>query len=445
MTLRARLFLTGLAVALPLALALFFIDERFRLAAMEENLRASLRDEARLREDCERPGLEGPPPGFGPPPGGRRGRGPGRGGPPVFTYSAEGVSGRPDAPALPTAQVSTYWAGDGRGVQIRFDIGGEGNCAIGLARMPPREGQLRDQLTALALTIFSVLAAAFLAAGPVISKMRRLAVNVKQSAASKYEQPVPVEGKDEVASLAAAFNDAGASVRAHVLDVQAREETLRQFVANTTHDVAVPLTVLQGHLAEIDQRVGGETSQAALKEAHYMASLLRNLSVATKLGAASAPLAIGPVDLSALVERVIERHRPIARASNVELNFAAPDPALVITTDATLFEQAVSNLTDNAIRYNRPGGHVAVVLDRSGENGFTLSVTDDGPGVGEDELAKLTTRWFRGSDARTRRPDGSGLGLAITAEAVDRLGMELHFARPESGGLRAQIATRWGS
>jgi signal transduction histidine kinase len=169
-----------------------------------------------------------------------------------------------------------------------------------------------------------------------------------------------------------------------------------------------------------------------------MASLLRNLATATTLDESSAPIVFSPVDLSALVERVVARHRPISRASGVELNLAVPDPPLVAPSDHTLLEQALSNLVDNAIRYNHAGGHVAVLLDRAGD-GFVLSVTDDGPGVTDEELAHLTTRWFRGSEARTRRPDGHGLGLAITAEAVKRLGLSLSFSRPGETGLRAEI------
>jgi signal transduction histidine kinase len=226
------------------------------------------------------------------------------------------------------------------------------------------------------------------------------------------------------------------------MEVQARENTLRGFVANTTHDVAIPLTVLQGHLAELDTALTApdqrEQVRAAMREAHYMASLLRNLGSAASLGESASSVVLSPVDLSALVERVVARHRPIARTSGVELNVAVPDPPLVAPSDHTLLEQAVSNLVDNAIRYNHPGGHVAVLLDRAGD-AFVLSVTDDGPGVTDEELAQLTTRWFRGSEARTRRPDGHGLGLAIVSESVGRLGLSLTFDRPADGGLRATI------
>jgi signal transduction histidine kinase len=194
--------------------------------------------------------------------------------------------------------------------------------------------------------------------------MRRLAVDVRQSAASTYERPVRVDDDDEVATLGRAFNEAGATVRVQLSEIRAREETLRKFVADTTHDVAIPMSVLQGHLSSLDEALAGRSApesdarshlQDAIKETHYMASLLRNLAVATKLGEANAPLAIGPVNLSALVERVIGRHRPIARASRVELDFAVPASPLVQQTDATLLEQAVGNLVDNAIRDNLEG------------------------------------------------------------------------------------------
>ena len=105
-----------------------------------------------------------------------------------------------------------------------------------------------------------------------------------------------------------------------------------------------------------------------------------------------------------------------------------------------LLEQALGNLVDNAVRYNHTGGHVAVVLDAHGA-GFTITVTDDGPGVTETALAQLTERWFRADDARTRRPDGQGLGLAIAAESLKRLGFTLKFSRPDEGGLTATIST----
>lgn len=508
MTLRTRLLLTSLAVALPLAAALYLIDERLRFADMRERLDQFAATElaSGIAARClETDGLRGRPPQPGPPPqdgrpqgappsddappppppardggpppppprSGPRPGGPGRGGqrpppPPrprpdqrpydVYSYAPDFTGAGPYAPtldmelrqALATQDSVTapYSTDDGRGMQMALWMSRDGGrCSILLLQMRPRRGERRDQIAALLLVTLSAMAAAWLAAGPVISRMRRLAEAVHTSADTRYEQPVPVTGGDEVSSLAHAFNEAGARVRGHLIELQQREENLRQFVANTAHDVGLPLTVLQGHLSELntaaahasDGDVAARTHvRAAMNEAHYLGSLVRNLNAATRLDAVNTPIERHDVDLNALVERIVARHNVVARARDVELNHAVPEKRLIVSTEVTLLEQAVGNLVDNAIRHNRAGGHVAIVLDGN-ERHFTLTVTDDGPGVKTEDLARLTERWFRSDEARTRRPDGQGLGLAIAAESLKRLGYSLNFSRPSDGGLQAQI------
>ena len=487
MTLRQRLFVTSLGAGVPLAVGLFVAADWVRLRQMDDSLRQYVARETATadRARCEaNPGAFGPggppwpPPGAdrrggpppdrdGPPPD-RGGSPPGRGGRPrgpangssrpftLFVYDDQFNSANPSTPAFPAdlratlaaaaSATARYDSPEGRGVVLAaWTPWGEGACAILLARLPPRPGEVREQQIALGLVVVTVLAAVWLAAGPVIGRMRRLTEGVRQSAASHYAAPVAVEGRDELAKLAVAFNDAGATVRQHLQEIERRSDTLRQFVANTTHDVAVPLTVLQGHLAELDRTVAAEPAarahvRAAVQEAHYMSSLVRNLSAATRLEGGVAPLDQRPIDLGELVERVVARHRPVARAMEVEIDHAVPEAPVVASGD--LLEQAVGNLVDNAIRHNRAGGHVAVVLDRATGGGFSIRVVDDGPGVAEADLPRLTERWFRSDDARTRRPDGHGLGLAIANEAAARLGFTLVFRRPSDGGLEAEIAGR---
>jgi len=510
MTLRTRLLLTSLAVALPLAAALYLIDERLRFADMRERLAqfAQTELESGIAARClETDGVLGRGPGRGgqpvsrengagpeaapplvgdepppdpppardgapapPPPrrGAQRPGGPGRGGrrpppaPPrqnqrpyeIYSYSSDFTTSTREAPdfdpplrtALTSQESATapYSTGEGTGMQLALWMNRDGgNCSILLLQMRPRRGERRDQIAALALVTFSAMAAAWLAAGPVISRMRRLADAVHTSADTKYEQPVPVSGGDEVASLAQAFNQAGARVRSHLVEIQEREHALRQFVANTAHDVGLPLTVLQGHLAELNGRpyasaTDTEHLNSAMQEVHYLGSLIRNLNAATRLDAVNMPLERHPVDLGSLVERVVSRHGVVANARQIELNHAIPETTVTALAEVTLLEQALSNLVDNAIRHNLAGGHVAIVLDTA-EQGFRITVTDDGPGVKAEDLARLTERWFRSDDARTRRPDGQGLGLAIAAESMKRLGYTLTFSRPADGGLRAEI------
>lgn len=90
------------------------------------------------------------------------------------------------------------------------------------------------------------------------------------------------------------------------------------------------------------------------------------------------------------------------------------------------------------MRHNRPGGHVAIVLDASGGR-FTLTVLDDGPGVPDADLVHLGEPGWRSDDARTRAPEGRGLGLAIVGRIARAHGLELTFAAGPDGGLVASL------
>lgn len=458
MTLRIRLLLTGIAVAVPLAAVYLLFDARQQLGAKREELQLSLElDRVNgLRQRCEsnppsagRPGRGGSPE-FSRRNAARQGRGPGGGPSGAFEYFAYDEQGHPsasDAPPLPSVRdggpVGSFWSNLMTGPSVLVSLSDSGPCAFVLARIRPRPGERRAQVEALLLVMLSVVAAAWVAGGPLIARLRRLESATRRAAASQYSALIPVEGRDEVASVAEAFNDAASQARSLLAEVGRREQALREYVADTTHDVSIPLSVLQGHLAELETRHqpdshDGAVIRAAMQEAHYMSSLLRNLATASKLQDGAESVAAVPVDLSALVTRVVTRHTPPARARGVALEYGVADPPICIDADPTLLEQALSNLVDNAVTYNHPGGHVAVVLDR-GPSGFCLSVTDDGPGVPDQELSLLTDRWFRGSEARTRRPDGRGLGLAIAAESVKQLGLTLVFKVAEPNGLRAEI------
>ena len=149
------------------------------------------------------------------------------------------------------------------------------------------------------------------------------------------------------------------------------------------------------------------------------------------------------VELGALVERIIARHAPVARPREVALDYAVPEEPVRIRGDVTLLEQMLGNLVHNAVRYNDPQGHVAVVLEaRDGR--FTLRVLDDGPGVPEGRIDELMRRRVRGDAARTRDPRGMGLGLAIAYEAAELHDLSLRLAPGPEGGLVAEITGACG-
>ena len=316
----------------------------------------------------------------------------------------------------------------------------DGACAVVVVDRPIDSEQARAATIRTAILVAAVIVltalGALLALVPVVRRIRRLEESVKAQATTGYERDVAVEGGDEVADLARAFNEASGQIRDQIQEVEARDEALTEFLQSTTHDVMIPLTVLQGHLSDLRKRMPDDPKvRGAMEESHYIAALLRNLSAAARLDAGEPMIARLDVDLSEVVERVVERHQPIAKARGVQLNHAVPERPVPIDGDSTLLEQMIGNLISNAIRYNEAGGHVAVIL----EGGFTLTVKDDGPGIPEDELARVSERRFRGGAARTRRPTGLGLGLHIVRDVAEKHGFDLRFESPEDGGLTVVI------
>jgi signal transduction histidine kinase len=319
----------------------------------------------------------------------------------------------------------------------------EGPCAVMLARgtTDPSWGALLPESYLWLLPTLGVLIAVLASVGPPVRRIRRLTAAVARAASHAYAAPIPVEGSDEVADLGAAFNAAGAEIRRRLAEREEREQALRRFLSNTTHDVMLPLTVLKGHLSTLrdEATAGGPVDLrvvvAAMDETHYTASLIQDLVAAARLEGGEAVLTRSPVDLGALVRRVAGRHGPLARELGVSLDLAVPEGPLTLAADTTLLEQAVSNVTYNAVHYNRPGGHVALLLEPEEGGRFSLRVIDDGPGLPEEEIARLAERGYRGQEARSRRPDGQGLGLHIAARAAELHGLSLRFARSDPGGL----------
>lgn len=372
----------------------------------------------------------------------------------VFAYDADFQSRNPDNPPFPIElaqqlkagnDVAAYRSAGQRRTQVAVRMPwNEGPCAVVLMRAkgPPPWFSGAVLMPAFLVALVVILVALF-SAGPIVRRVRHLTDSVRKLG-SGSEGPIQVEGNDEIAELGNAFEQSRQTIHAQLASLREREAALRNYIANTTHDVMLPLSVLQGHLVSLQQRIeAGETLDAkailpSLEESQYLGSLLHNLNAAARLEANEGLAHRDPIDLNRLVERVVERHRPIATRKQIALEVAVPESTVEFRGDLTLLEQALGNVVQNAIRYNRPGGHVAVILEGS-EDAWTLRVVDDGPGIADADRPRLVEPSFRGSEARTRHPHGMGLGLHIASDVAKRHGLRLEFRDTSGGGLTVEL------
>jgi signal transduction histidine kinase len=333
---------------------------------------------------------------------------------------------------------------EGEGMQMARSTGwSPGPCAVLLFRLRPAPGRTSESVYLFAGVFVTCLVLSAVAAGPAVYRIGVLSQAARESARQDYSGMVPVHGRDEIASLGAMFNETAADIRRRITDSRDREEALRRYVADVTDGVAEPLADLEARLVRLDPHaVGGAGRSELVRSAHELTTRLLNLAAAARLRTSRDRLTRDPVDMNALVVRVLAALAPIADAAGVTLTSAVPKTPAVITGDPVLLERAVANLVDNAILYNQPGGRVAVEIAQYERHGrFSLRVTDTGQGVSDEEFTGLNAiRRFRGDEGRARRPGVPGLGLAVAREVAERFGFGLELRRPAAGGFEVELA-----
>ncbi|MEO7191631.1 MAG: HAMP domain-containing sensor histidine kinase [Vicinamibacterales bacterium] len=342
------------------------------------------------------------------------------------------------------AVTSVYGTDQGTGVQMALPTGWIGTpCMYFLGRMAPPPHQWRQRALTF-LSLFGVcLAISFLASTPTLTRLRRLAADARESAASDYRAIAPDKLKDELSGLTFLFNDASTELHLRRARIEDQDEALRRFVQATDEGIARPIASLEKRLAAmvLAETATREDLRALFQETHHLGGAVENLTAATRLRAPGT-IATSTVNLNSLLDRAVNRHRALAHTAGVSLEMTVPTTAVVINADEPLLERAVSNVIDNAIRYNRAGGAVTVALTRDEHDvRFRLWIGDTGHGVTEEEFRGLTAiRRFRGDESRNRRPGAPGLGLSVAREVADRFKLQLDLKRPGAGGFEVEFS-----
>jgi signal transduction histidine kinase len=208
------------------------------------------------------------------------------------------------------------------------------------------------------------------------------------------------------------------------------------FLATASHEIRTPLTVILGSGLTLEQRwndlddpIRFELLQAMNRNGRALESLIASLLDFARLGAEGQNVTRQPTDLRPLVEEVAGRLRRLFEERPLEV---AVEDGLVVEADAVLLERVVENLLSNASKHTTPGTHVRV--SAHSEHGFALvSVSDDGPGIPEEEAVHLGERFYRGGDLNDRTK-GIGLGLAFSREILELHGSALEIRTQPGAG-----------
>ena len=202
------------------------------------------------------------------------------------------------------------------------------------------------------------------------------------------------------------------------------EESRQEFVSNVSHELKTPMTsikVLADSLTmqgEAPAELYREFLSDITDEIERENKIINDLLSLVRLDRKEAEMHIAQVSINELMEIILKRIKPIAKNRNIELVFESFRPVLA-EVDEVKLSLAVSNLIENAVKYNVEDGNVRVSLNADHKY-FYISVSDSGIGIPEAAQPFVFDRFYRVDKARSRESGGTGLGLAITKSVVLR-------------------------
>jgi signal transduction histidine kinase len=197
----------------------------------------------------------------------------------------------------------------------------------------------------------------------------------------------------------------------------------RQLLADVTHELRTPLSVVQGQLEgqldgvypRDDQHLRG-----VLDETRHMSRILEDLRMLSLAASGGLRLDRRPTPLDEIVDDAIDARAPEASVSGVTLTSSVPADLPPVNADATRLREILDNLLSNAVRYTPAGGRVVVGASPDGTDRVSVSVRDTGCGLRDDERELIFERFHREPGSR-----GSGLGLAIARDLIRAHGGEI--------------------
>jgi signal transduction histidine kinase len=230
---------------------------------------------------------------------------------------------------------------------------------------------------------------------------------------------------DEVRRLATSFD-------ALLQRLRIAFERERRFSAYAAHELKTPLSVVKTALDIMDDEdyadpaVCRETMRTIGKQNDRMIDLSAQLLLLSRLQAKGK---MQPVKVGALIEEIVDELRPLASEKEVQVHCSLSNKT--VTADPMMLKHALSNLVENALRYNR--AHGSVHIDLSDES---LIISDTGIGIPAEDAAHIFEPFYRVDKSRSRSAGGTGLGLAITREIFEQCGTAVRYEPNEPVGSR---------
>ena len=202
-------------------------------------------------------------------------------------------------------------------------------------------------------------------------------------------------------------------------------------IADIIHELRTPITAIMGYCTlllardDLEQQAQHSYLETISREAEHLNRMITHFLDLARLETRRLHLELVPTDLNQVVSEAFSLLEPQAETQALQIDCNLPKKSPVITADPNHLKQVMINLVNNAIKYNRPGGSVAVNVKKKGKRAVTVSVTDTGIGMSEETLENIFDKFYRATGHESK-VEGTGLGLSIVKEIIEAHGGDIH-------------------
>lgn len=292
--------------------------------------------------------------------------------------------------------------------------------------------QKRYLLLVYGLTFLTSLIAALLLATYFKKPIQRLLQGTRELTKGNFQHQVTVNRNDELGDLSTELNHLAVILDQH-------EQSRRQWVADTSHELKTPLAVLQAQIEAMQDGIRKPTPEhfeSMLRQVTSLKKLTQDLADLAQAEAQQLKCYIAEVNPWNVVLQEVENFKP--KFAQADLSVSVQGEGANLQLDIDRFKQIMVNLLGNSIRYTEAGGEVRVHTEQS-ETEWSVIVDDSPLGLSDEQLSRLGERFYRVDDSRTRSTGGTGLGLALSGKIAQALGGKLSFEHSPLGGLRCKL------
>jgi len=241
-----------------------------------------------------------------------------------------------------------------------------------------------------------------------------------------YENILPRKSIDEVSEDVQKW---ATQRKAEIELLRANEQFRKEFLMNLAHELRTPIFSVQGYVdtllggALTDDSVNRKFLNNASKSIDRLVRLVDDLDEISKLESGKIPIIQESFVIQDLIKDVYEEFSLIAKDKNITLDFKkGTERPLVVYADKPKIKQVLVNLIENAIKYGNEDGTVTAGCYEMDDRHIYIEISDNGPGIAEEHLARIFERYYRADRSRSRSIGGTGLGLAIVKHIVEAHG-----------------------